>query len=508
MRRLLGFACLALAWSACSNDPVQKVQPAISVEATHVDEDGGKLLDFGPVPVLLKKTLPLTITNLSRAPLTIHELSLESETGDVFTLGEDLNGTTLRGGESVEVAVTFRPSGQAPFQGKIRISSNDPGKKLVEVGVDGEGSTIGKAEIDPRRLDFGMVGEWTQEVRNVRIASVGTAPLLIESIELVEGSSPAFMVLGSTRPTELPPPSGGAPGGEVLLPVACAPTAATEGESFTGQLRIVTTDPELREVIIDLSATVNRAPFAIFSVDPSNHAPNLPIRVDASESFDPDGHEPLEFEWRVFRQPLGTTADFEDRRAPITNFIVSEPGDYEIGLVVWDAHGLSCRTIEGSDLMPCAKEHLPILSEDDLIVTLVWTHPITDLDLHLLDTGAEMFSPKDCYWDNRTPDFGFQGDTSDDPRFTKESLKGFGPEEIILSKPSGGSYKVVVDYAKANGAADPLTDAIVRVYVYGKLEAEMRATLELPGQQWEVLEIEWPSGVLTEIDEVRWMATP
>lgn len=508
MRRLLGFACVALAWMACSDGPVQAVQPSIFVEATHVDDDGGLLLDFGKVPVLLKKTLHLTITNRSRAPLTIHELVLESEAGEVFTVGEEVDGTTLRGGESVEVGVTFRPSEQVPFQGTIRIASNDPNRKLVQVGVDGEGSTVGKAEIDPRRLDFGMVGEWTQEVRNVRIASVGTAPLLIESIELVEGSSPAFMILGSTRPTELPPPAGGAPGGEVLLSVACAPTATTEGEAFAGQLRIVTTDPELREVIIELEATVNRAPIAIFTIDPSNHAPNLPIRVDASESFDPDGHEPLEFEWRPVRQPLGSTAYFENPNDPVTNFIVSEPGDYEIGLVVWDAHGLSCRTIEGSDLMPCAKERLPILSEDDLIITLVWTHPVTDLDLHLLDTGAELFSSRDCHWDNQRPDFGILGDTSDDPRFTKESLKGFGPEEIVFSKPSGGTYTVVVDFAKANGASNPLTDAILRVYVYGKLEAEMRATLDVPGQAWEVLQIDWPSGVLTEIDEVRWMATP
>lgn len=508
MRRLYLLACLAIAWAACGDEPVQKVQPSIRVEATHLDEDGSLLLDFGPVPVLLTRTLPLTITNLSRAPLSLHEVALDAGDGTVFTFDQDLSGTTLRGGESVELGVVFRPTEQAPFQGTIRVVSDDPQQGLVEVGVDGWGSTVGKAEIGPRHLDFGMVGEWTQEVRNVRIASVGTAPLLIESIELVEGSSPVFMVLGSTRPTELPPPADGVPGGEVLLPVACAPTAATEGETFEGQLRIVTTDPTQREVIVELTATVNRAPIADFTIDPSNHAPHLPVQLDATESYDPDGHEPLTYEWRIFRKPLGTTAEFDDPTSPTPTLIVSEPGDYEIGLDVFDSLGLACRPIEGSDLLPCAKQNLQVLSEDDLVITLAWTHPVTDLDLHLLDTGAELYSSRDCFWDNRTPDFGIPGDTSDDPRFTKESLKGFGPEEIVFSKPSDGTYTVMVDFAKANGAPDPLTDAILRVYVYGKLEAEMRATLELPGQVWEVLTIEWPSAAITEIDQVRWMPAP
>src|SRR5690606_10606120 len=56
VRRLYLLACLAIAWAACGDEPVQKVQPSIRVEATHLDEDGSLLLDFGPVPVLLTRT--------------------------------------------------------------------------------------------------------------------------------------------------------------------------------------------------------------------------------------------------------------------------------------------------------------------------------------------------------------------------------------------------------------------------------------------------------------------
>src|SRR5690606_17833409 len=120
------------------------------------------------------------------------------------------------------------------------------------------------------------------------IVSMGSAPLLVESVEIVEGSSPAFAVLGSTRPIELPPSRDGEPGGEVIVQVACAPTGEIEEDEVFGTVRIRTTDPNRREVEIPLRAAINRAPIAEFSIDPHNHAPNLPIALDGTASYDVD----------------------------------------------------------------------------------------------------------------------------------------------------------------------------------------------------------------------------
>jgi hypothetical protein len=502
-RLSLAISFLLVAVAACSEPTTTAVNPKLAVVATHVDDDGNPLLDFGPVPVLLRRELVLVLENQSRAPLRIRTFELQDESG-VFSLPDGFEApTTIPGNESREVRVVFRPERQEAFSASILIESNDPRNDSVVVGLDGEGSTIGRVEIEPDTIDFGVVGEWTQAVENVRIASVGTAPLLVESIEILEGSSAAFAVLGSTKPTELPPPRDGNPGGEVIVQVACAPTDAIEENELSGTLRIRTTDPDRREVDIELRATVNRAPIAEFSIDPANHAPNLPIALDGTASYDPDGDEPLTFEWRVFDQPVGTTATFDDPTSPTPTLTVSQPGTYKIGLDVYDALGLPCRAPGGSELVPCKTQQLDIMAEDDLIVRLTWTHPITDLDLHLLEGNSELYSEWDCYWDNRNPDFGIPGDTGDDPRFTKESLKGFGPEEIVFSKPSGGSYTVAVEFAKTNGAADPTTEAVLEVYVFGKLEARMETTLSTPGQVWDVLSIDWPSAILTHIDEIR-----
>lgn len=506
MKRFALLLLFSLMAPACSEPEIAKVRPVIKVTATHVDDDGSHLLDFGDVPVLLRKSLVITIENIGRAPLGLEAFEMEADEG-IFTADLDPSGTTLKASEKVEINVTFRPAAQEPFAGLARIVSTDTSKKEVTVTMEGRGSTIGRAEIDPRQIDFGMVGEWTQEVRNIRIASVGTAPLLIESVELLEGSSDAFVILGSTKPTELPPPAQGRPGGEVLLGVACAPTEATEGVEIAGKLRLVTTDPEQREVVIDLSAWINRAPFAVIEVDPSNHAPNLPIRLDGTKSWDPDGHMPLEPpRWRVFRKPLDANAEIVPSDSWTPDLIADTPGEYEVGLDVSDSEGVACYPPDGSSILPCERKKVVVQAEDDLIVRLIWDHKLTDLDLHLLDTGQALNSEGDCYWANRNPDFGIIGDPSDDPVFVKESLKGYGPEEIVFSKPTGGKYKVAVHFAKANGSTKPRTVATVQVYIYGKLEAEMTAQLDKPDQIWEVLEVEWPTALVTEIDSIGMVA--
>ncbi len=509
VKRWLAIASLAAILAAgCGDDTdTTGVRPRISVQATHVDENDNPLLDFGPSPVLLPRKLSLVITNRGRAPLEIRAFELNDESG-VFSIDPDPSRSSLRQGEEVEVVVTFRPTAQEGYEGSILIRSNDPSRESVRVGLEGVGSTIGRVEIEPDAIDFGMVGEWTQEVRNVRIASVGSAPLLVESIELVEGSSAAFAILGSTRPTELPAAGDQGPGGEVVIQIACAPTDAIEEDAPTGTLRIRTTDPDRREVDIPLSASINRAPFAEFDVHPANHAPHLPILLDATDSHDPDGHEPLSFAWRVVHFPVGTTVEFDDPTSPTPTVTFSHPGTYRIGLDVYDALGLACRAPEGSQTLPCAYQDIDIRSEDDIVVELTWKHKLTDLDLHLLEGDAELYSDGDCFWANQRPDFGFLGDDADDPRFTRESLKGFGPEEIVFSKPSAGTYRVVVEFAKTNGADEPETEAIVNVYVFGKLSAQMTATLTAPKQIWEVLTIEWPAAVVTPVDEIREASQP
>ena len=45
--------------------------------------------------------------------------------------------------------------------------------------------------------------------------------------------------------------------------------------------------------------------------------------------------------------------------------------------------------------------------------------------------------------------------------------------------------------------------ATVRVYEFGIIKAELSQTLYVAGQQWKALDIDWPSGTVTTVDEVK-----
>lgn len=501
MRRaaILGLAAACLV--ACGDDKVTDVRSDIVVTATHVDEQGRKLLDFGPVAVLERPTLSVLVENRGRAPLRLLGAAIEDE-GGVFHVDGSFDGTVLSVAQSVEVPVIFEPTELGSYEGKLILTHDDDAKDPVEVRLIGDGATVARVEVEPEILDFGLVGERMQEVRTFTIRSVGTGPLLVDDWEWVENSG-EFAVHGSLRPAKLPPPKDGMPGGKVDLRIACSPLATTQGETLTGVLRFRTTDPDRREVLVQLRARVNHAPIAKIAVEPGVHSIETRIAIDGSGSTDPDGDVPLSYAWRIFDQPLGANARISDPTAATTSLVVDTPGVYELGLDVTDSQGLACYPPGGDPRLPCARATVTVKTDVDLEIELIWDHPVTDLDLHLVENGAPLYSAFDCFWANKRPDFGLFGDTTDDPEMIRESLKGFGPESVIFRKPSGGTYGVRVEYSKANGSQQPTTKATVRVFVYGVLEAEYTRSMDTPGQLWDVLDIAWPSAVLTPIDEIH-----
>lgn len=502
-RVFLGLVAAALALS-CGGDSLQEVNPEIRLRATHRDEAGAPYLDFGPVPVLNVKTLELAIDNLGQAELLVTALRFEPADGP-FSIEERSFPLSVAQAGTLMVPVRFRPPAEESYQGRLIVEHDDPEQPPLEVVLLGEGSTIGRIEVSPDRLDFGRVGEQEQRVLGIRIRSLGTAPLVVETIELVAGGAPEFSFAGSAQtPATLPAPGDGTPGGDVEIRVRCSPTGDTLPETLEGTVRIVSTDPDRREVLVPLVATLNRAPTAVIApLEGGNLAPGDTVTLDGTGSTDPDGDLPLTYAWRVYRKPFGSAAEFADPTSPTPSLILDEPGEYELGLDVADAAGLSCAHPQGDPRIPCARRTVLAKPADDVFVELVWDHPTTDLDLHFLEGAAALYSSKDCYFDNPAPDFGDFGSLLDDPLLVRDDLNGYGPERIILTRPSPGSYAVKVLYYSDHGAATPATRATVRVYVYGVLAAELSRVLDGPGLLWDALRLDWPTATLTAVDTVE-----
>jgi subtilisin family serine protease len=140
----------AAAVRVASNDP-DEAEILLPV-AMHVDpaadiELESPTLLFGPVFVGGSGVVPAVILNRGVAPLTIASIAAEP---DVFQV--DPAGFGLAPGEFLGVPVTFRPTSPGPYEGTLRIVSDDPDEGTLIVPMSGLGVLPPDLTVEPRAL--------------------------------------------------------------------------------------------------------------------------------------------------------------------------------------------------------------------------------------------------------------------------------------------------------------------------------------------------------------------
>ena len=148
----------------------------------------------------------------------------------------------------------------------------------------------------------------------------------------------------------------------------------------------------------------------------------------------------------------------------------------------------------------------PPMEEIGLHIELEWDTDSSDVDLHLLQPGGDFFDcDTDCYFSNPAPDWGTQGDVMDDPFLDYDDVDGYGPENINVSEPQPGSYKVLLHYYSDSydGFGGGSSNAIVRVYSYGQLLQEFGPqNLDQTNRNWDVCLVDWPSATITPLGDL------
>lgn len=133
----------------------------------------------------------------------------------------------------------------------------------------------------------------------------------------------------------------------------------------------------------------------------------------------------------------------------------------------------------------------------DIQITLNWDDLGDDFELHLVKPGGSLNdSVTDCTWTTcigQGPDWGVQGDSSDDPRKDVDNTGSYGPENIFLASPENGLYTVFVEHW---GGGDPSADGEVIINVAG--ETTVATVQDLASRHvWNVGTIAWPSAEVT-----------
>lgn len=481
MKRLLLILCVALSLletAGCSDPPLVRADPRILL--------GAESIEFGAVAVGDATIREVAFLNVGQGPLQF-SATIEGAPAGVF-LPEALELPLSPGGQG-RLRVTFAPAEVARYQAVLALLTNDRQHPRVEIALGGDGYRRGELEVEPRLLDFGLVNAGTASIREVTIKNVGNGELKVTEIALDSATSRDFSVLSSTRT-----PATLSEGAAVPIRVAYRPTASSVPPP-AGILRVRAADPFRPEVEVALQVRLNRAPVAEAGPDQTTE-PLEPLALDGSGSFDPDGDLPLSYAWALTQAPVGSQALLQGETDAVARLVPDLVGVYEAELWVSDNTGL--RSLVGDRAV------VTVRPAERLLVELVWDSPIADLDLHVLAPGGTFGGRLDCFFGNRSPDWGTQGDPADDPLLVRDDLAGFGPETFAYAHPVPGSYSLLADYfASHTSSGEEPASATLRVFVDGLLKAEIARRLDHQGQRWNVAQVRWPEGTVSVIDEVE-----
>jgi len=207
------------------------------------------------------------------------------------------------------------------------------------------------------------------------------------------------------------------------------------------------------------------------------------------DSFDPNGHELIDYWWHIVEAPEGSAVDMVDGSADRNGLVPDLVGRYTAELVVTNDQCVM------SD--PCQVVFDAVPSED-LWVEMHWQHANDDMDLHLLYNNAPYDSDRDCYYGNCIDgglDWGVQGATIDNPRLDLDDIENMGPENVNIDLPADGLYTIAVhDFPGTEYWGD--NAVTVKIHVEGELAFEETRIISGEDSRVPFADVTWPGGDL------------
>ncbi len=212
-------------------------------------------VQFGTVSIGSTGNANLAISNTGGSDLSISVISIA---GPEFGLTGISTPKTISAGQSVPVALTFKPTAAGALSGSLTITSNDPTNPTMTVSLNGTGSTaaVGQLQDVPSSLSFGSVSVGSSGTKQITLSNTGNAAVQITSIA---AAGTGFSVNGLTVPYTLNPSA------TTTLNVIFAPTT---GGSVSGNITVIS-DANGSPLKIPVSGTGLQAGL---SVTPSSFA--------------------------------------------------------------------------------------------------------------------------------------------------------------------------------------------------------------------------------------------
>jgi hypothetical protein len=469
MRAVVVWVVLVGGCTGIENVP-QQLYPLLSVLP--------ETLEFGDVCLPRTGELPVYVKNARSATL---EVTGELR-GEGYTLAEPID-LALRSEEEAEVLVTFTPETFKDYAGTLVLTSNDEEHPTWEVPIHGKGidCPFPDIEIEPARtIERETDTLFEPASMSFQIHNRGDDVLELGTITLAGAAEFVERITPSDQTVK--------PGEYTTMVVDYTPTDL-EGDNATVTIPSNDPiDPELTVLLLGNGGGDFEHPVAVIDC-PTEILLTGPeyTHLDGSQSYDPNGFTPLEYQWKVLTRPQGSDEDIQldPDTTPTVDLYTDVAGTWEVELVVTNQIGTS------SEPAVCVMEARP---EDEIHVELSWSTPSADVDLHLVQGGSQLFDvPQDCNYCNPNPDWGTNSD-DDDPRLDIDDQGGYGPENINIFTAEAGTYDVKVHYFAPHG--DGPTTATVKVWLGGTLMFDGNRVLQ-NDDVWSVGTIVWPDALFT-----------
>jgi hypothetical protein len=312
------------------------------------------------------------------------------------------------------------------------------------------------------------------------LRSVGDTPVTINSINISGG------LFSYDEDFYLPRTMN--PGEEYSLEVSFS---SSNGGLFSEDMIVDTEEPAFDVTTKIIAQAQEGTPIAVCSVDPPDIQPNGGSATwYGSDSYDDEGFSIVNHTWTLISKPGGSTTNMPSGGADRSNFMPDLAGEYTAQLIVTNELGIQSA--------PCTTM-LEAVPGQDLWVQMYWSNPGDDMDLHLIRANGTLNSNDDCYYGNCQGgilDWGIPNDPSDNPSLDLDDINGTGPENINISNPETGSFKIVVhDYPGSNFT--PGNQVTVVIYAGGSMVWSDTKTISGEGSATPFAEVAWPSGTVS-----------
>ncbi|MCB9649085.1 MAG: choice-of-anchor D domain-containing protein [Deltaproteobacteria bacterium] len=430
--------------------------------------------------------LTTVLRNASADRIQVTDIRFEPPQEVYAALVEDgtLRGQTLAPGQVVEITLVYRPVAEGTYDATMVVTAGNldlPLEIPLEIKAEARRVPPARPEVSPGEVHFALTELGRDAVQAVQVKNAGE---LTGILAQVVGRAPFTVTMPGGGALSLPSVPLG-PGETLDLEIHYQPTAPglaqddlrftmSSGESVTvavvgeavtpGTLACDSTVVELgaiprgerRRQAVRCEAT--GGPYTVETVRLADGSaryfsliPEQPVMVQGVLQFE------VEFDG------------------------VGLPGHYDGAVEILPLHRQRTQIALTADVAP------PPTGTADLEVELIWNTGNSDFDLHLVrDAGRPFESGRDCFFEDKNPDWGTAGYPGDDPLLTTDDVNGFGPEYVSFLYAPEGTYDLWVQFYGYDQDVPPATMVRITYQLQGQGPVQYARALLECGVAWDV----------------------